>query len=289
MSKKHKILGFTLIEILFVIAIISVMASLGISVLQQRSQQLKVQKTALQMQQILQAGMAFKADSATSDWPVSGDTTFETKYLPVNSTYNPWGTAVYSYGPVTPDKKKFFVSTVTPSAKIATQIVALLPNAATQGDDLKTAYTEVSGINTGGGTASQITIAKVGNIILTNDDFDANGVITRTAKDNKTTVTFNCPAETKGDLFFSPYLISAGEAASAPTNIIKNLQFATEDCTPAQVKCRSIAVSFQAQYIKPPDTRTMMRATAADPALRDPGPPGLLSFKYVVYCTPNKL
>ena len=123
--------GFTLIELLFVIAIIAVLAMLGISTYQQTAVNTKVKKTALQMQQVLQASMAYYIDDTHQGWPEDGDSKnpgdFE-PFLPIGASDNPWG-SMYSWQ-ASDDKNKFRVTTNVPvSESVGKRIAALLPNA----------------------------------------------------------------------------------------------------------------------------------------------------------------
>lgn len=145
MKNKSKFLGFTLIELLFVIAIASVLVSLGLTMVKQRGQQAKVEKTALQMQQLMQAGMAYYVDNHC--WPVSPPGTptgcstptppsFD-GYIPINGKINSWG-YTYSWSPQTNGRFEVRVNTPDPSTAdptatnnpIARRIAGMLPNAA---------------------------------------------------------------------------------------------------------------------------------------------------------------
>lgn len=118
------LLGFTLIELLLIIAILSTILTLFISSYQQRTTNLKVQKTALQMQEILQAANVFY--QANQNWPTRDDTNFKNNYLPVGLQNNPWGTS-YSYVFVNDDFRIY--SGLLPNRQLANRIVSLLPNA----------------------------------------------------------------------------------------------------------------------------------------------------------------
>lgn len=66
---KHDRYGFTLLEMLLVLAIIGVLAVMGVNYLQQRTMALRVDKTAADMQQILAAALAYYV--ANGKWPNS--------------------------------------------------------------------------------------------------------------------------------------------------------------------------------------------------------------------------
>lgn len=101
---KHSQRGFTIIELLLVIALIAAMSVSGIALFQQRTTQLKIEKTALQIQQWLQAAMSYYVDNGA--WPTDvsqllQDANNSTKayYLPLSVANNPWGYA-YSIQPI---------------------------------------------------------------------------------------------------------------------------------------------------------------------------------------------
>lgn len=84
----HKQTGFTLIEIMLVLVIISIMLYGSITYIQQRAQTARINRTATQMQQILNAGLAFYVANGT--WPTSV-AQLQVGYLPAGTIRNPWG------------------------------------------------------------------------------------------------------------------------------------------------------------------------------------------------------
>jgi prepilin-type N-terminal cleavage/methylation domain-containing protein len=91
--------GFTLFEMLLVIAIIAMMSSLGILTYRRHAMTERIDRAALQMQQVLAAAMAYNTDNSAT-WPVS----FPNVALgqPVNcldSTATPAGNFVSDYLP----------------------------------------------------------------------------------------------------------------------------------------------------------------------------------------------
>lgn len=81
--------GFTLIEMLLVMVIISVIIYAGIGYVQRRTEQMRIDKMSLQMQQILNAGMAYYVDHGT--WPTKM-ADLQGSYLPAVPVpfNNPW-------------------------------------------------------------------------------------------------------------------------------------------------------------------------------------------------------
>jgi prepilin-type N-terminal cleavage/methylation domain-containing protein len=136
-NKRFK--GFTLIELLFVIALIGVLASFGVSMMQKRTENFKVEKTALQMQHMLQAGMAWNVDHK-SEWPQCGNTRnhsqdqgFYVNYIGENVTDDPWGLHSYQWcntGQFNPPMgNRFFIDAEARDNQTAKRIAALLPSA----------------------------------------------------------------------------------------------------------------------------------------------------------------
>jgi prepilin-type N-terminal cleavage/methylation domain-containing protein len=133
MKNKAKLFGFTLIELLFVVAISSILVAVGLSMAQQYSAEIKVKRAALQMNQLLQAGMEYYADNGC--WPGGGSCAVPTppnftNYIPISygatpNPTNPWGNAylwtILSNG-------NFEVRTDAPSASIANRVAGILPS-----------------------------------------------------------------------------------------------------------------------------------------------------------------
>jgi prepilin-type N-terminal cleavage/methylation domain-containing protein len=171
LKKFYRSRGFTIIELLFVVAIIGVLFALSLSTYQKRADGAKVQKAAAQMEQILQAAVIYHADH--NCWP-AGNFTEENHpptdcppnpepgpsnplapYLPSGSTPSPWAIKTdanvnfdYSYGPINYDEtiKKYNlykVSLTLPSSLsyLTKRIAALLPIATVDNDNTVTAQT----------------------------------------------------------------------------------------------------------------------------------------------------
>jgi prepilin-type N-terminal cleavage/methylation domain-containing protein len=214
MQRKYRqSIGFTLIELLFVIAILGVLASLGVSMMQKRTENFKVQRTALQMQHILQAGMSWNVDN-NGDWPDCGDTKdnnsdFYKNYIGDNIITVPWGTEYHwcrtdKYP--TPEGDRFYVDAKAPDNITAKHIAALLPSADICTDnsnhngpcdvDSNTGtwvrgYVNIPGQAIQGG----IIIKKYGTVSVSLEN-------TYQSCQDSDNITFNCPLGMSGDLIF---------------------------------------------------------------------------------------
>ena len=59
--------GFTLVELLLVIAVVSIMTAIGISTYRRHFQSTRAEKVSLEIQQVLEAAMAYHTDQG--QWP----------------------------------------------------------------------------------------------------------------------------------------------------------------------------------------------------------------------------
>lgn len=130
--------AYTLIEMMLVIALVAVLATLGISAYQKTTEQSKIDKSALQIQQLLQAGMAYYVDYGC--WPAFDPNNNLCKqtpppdfnpFIPIAGKTSPWGSP-YNWGNVDDYGRLFFVSTFAPDQLTANRLAAKLPNAYVQ-------------------------------------------------------------------------------------------------------------------------------------------------------------
>lgn len=115
---------------LFIIVILGALLSISLSVVQQRGLNTKIDKTALQMQQIAQAANQYYAD--WNCWPRSrncprGVPTFN-YYLPLGNTNNPWGNP-YQFAADPNQANNFLISSGDlANSQAANRIASVLPN-----------------------------------------------------------------------------------------------------------------------------------------------------------------
>lgn len=93
-SYQKTISGFTLIEVLLVLVIGSMLIFMGLSYVQNRTLAQKQDRTAMQMQQIMNAGLAYYV--ANGSWPTMAQLTASSAYLPAGGVLSPWNGVTYS-------------------------------------------------------------------------------------------------------------------------------------------------------------------------------------------------
>lgn len=137
--------GFTLIEILLVLTIISATLYLLLGYSQQKAYQMRVDRTTAQMQQILNAGLSYYV--ANGQWPIANGTALDmtnnpdnlqiNNYLPYGVIIsNPWGGGAY-YIYTDPNGRAFTVYTSISSvsssraSSAAKMVAGSLPMAST--------------------------------------------------------------------------------------------------------------------------------------------------------------
>lgn len=119
MQIRQKTAGVTLLEILLVMVIASAILVMFIGYMQNRTDDIRRTRAALQMQQILNAGLAYYV--STGNWPTMANLTDPTNpYLPANLN-NPWGQS-YNVGTTSSTNLFFVYSNVRSNANA--QIVA---------------------------------------------------------------------------------------------------------------------------------------------------------------------
>lgn len=136
---RQKLKGVTLLEVLLVLAISSSLLVLMLNYTTQKSNELRRDKTVLQVQQILNAGMSFYVSN--SFWPVGGNdisnsgcgnwTTIDVlktnSYIPSTLNNNPYGVPYGVTCNTVPNGGGFFVLAVINTAANAEIIAGRLP------------------------------------------------------------------------------------------------------------------------------------------------------------------
>lgn len=86
---RKRALGFTLIEMILVMVIIAMILYASIGYIQQRAQTARIDRTTGQMQQIMNAALAYYVANGT--WPATLADLQTGYYLPTGTLNNPWG------------------------------------------------------------------------------------------------------------------------------------------------------------------------------------------------------
>lgn len=143
--------GVTLIEMMLVIAIMAVIAAASIGALHKQAERTRINKVAMEMQQVLEAALAYHVDH--HEWPPAKNTPdcdvsettqeFVENYLPNQSIKSSMGSCfAWSYQ-VSPDHETdaktarlFWIALTAPqgNVQLAKQLVSQLPNAAVTSD-----------------------------------------------------------------------------------------------------------------------------------------------------------
>lgn len=135
MSNLKKNNGFTLLEIIFVLAIIGFITTIGVSYISKLGERAKEKTTSIQIQQILQAAMSYYVQQQPNRWPDNGNpddgSAFSKNYLPEHEhmSTNPWGHSKYEWSFTDQINGIFQVKTDLPSSNTAKRVAALMPNA----------------------------------------------------------------------------------------------------------------------------------------------------------------
>lgn len=137
--------GFTLLEMLLVVLIIAIMATVTLQIYERYSVDARIKKTALQIQALLQASTAYFIDN--NCWPLSASCGSNAPNFNSYITFsknNPWG-QLYSYQIEPNFGKKFQVrSGELPNNSIAQQVKNLLPTAIIDPNDDKQVLAEIT-------------------------------------------------------------------------------------------------------------------------------------------------
>jgi prepilin-type N-terminal cleavage/methylation domain-containing protein len=146
--KLRKVLGFTLIEMMLVLAIIAMIIVLLLRYTEQQASQTRMNRAILQIQQILNAGLAYYVGSGTGTWP-NQLSDLQPGYLPATTIINPWGQS-YVVTKEATNGTLFYVYTKITSTSdntagaVAATIAGKLPLAYTSSKDPDTTTTPIT-------------------------------------------------------------------------------------------------------------------------------------------------
>ncbi len=222
--------GFTLLELLFVIVILGVIATFGLTLFQQKTSRFKLEKAALQIQQIQQAAIAFYVDN--NQWPANcdpNDADFAS-YLPIGITTNPWGISYQCQ--VSSSGKKFQIISSVDSKATQEQLTAVLPSASSIQENQVLSEIPIP---------AKLITQESGYLVqvITFSDFDPNAPAP--------TINFTCPRGWQGAAIALPNTLIAPDyffyfpgldacVGYGPGSVsLANLDISRNTCTPTQV------------------------------------------------------
>jgi len=182
-GKLTKIYGYSLFEMLLVIAIFGIVAVMVNNLIKQHEQEVKIKKTVLQIEQFFLSANAYRV--VKGFWPTD-DTAeyFEDNYMPRGVLQGPWGNKyIYYPQPVAgKDEKRFRVETKVPNNELAKAISIKLPNAKVL-EDRVTVAAEISLPFDYNSATSAVNLMQIGNIKIGSTDsiadqfrFDNQGI-----------------------------------------------------------------------------------------------------------------
>lgn len=166
----RKNVGYTLLEMTLVLAIISVVATIALKMYRDATESNRANKVALELQHVMEAALAYNNNKnywpidnnysenppATTDCTHSNDTDFVTNYLPNQTNLTSYGASVCWSGAndgtkTTPTNyQRFWVAIALPGTyiKTAQHVAALLPNAIATSDQPAPLSASLSLVNT---------------------------------------------------------------------------------------------------------------------------------------------
>lgn len=292
--------GYTLIELLLVIAILSILSSLAIATYRDHQIQHRLEKMALEMQNIAEAALNFQADQG--HWPKahntfpdcatkSPDKTIDNTflaYLPNASSESGFGN-YYCWSNIGASGSLFFVALKIPknNGLLAKRIAAELPNAVSTSAPMQQepepcnpdqdcyVRLEVSGNNSA--HTPSLSIAGYGDCMPEKRTQGSDAALHCQylglvgSKEPKTVnylISFTCPTNEKGDLHSSVNFLDVGTASGDPY-ILKTLTL-SHHCTTDENQHIACTLSIDA-------ARAMGWSVAS-------GAHGHIGASYTAYC-----
>ncbi len=139
--------GFALLETMLVMALLAIIASVGILAIRRQLETSRIQKTGQEIKQVLQAALAYYVDHQHT-WPSNNmnlpgyplpynNRSAFTIYLPNHNRVSELGTR-YCWGTESDNRRLFWVAIKTPNQSVAKRIAAQVPNAIATADPRRT-------------------------------------------------------------------------------------------------------------------------------------------------------
>ena len=243
-QKSQLMRGYTLVEILLVIALMATLTSVGIMGYRQHSQSSQSDKNAVELQNVLQAAMAYNIDHSGT-WPkphwdqascyknssMGSDADFTRDYLPNSTNMNGYGT-YFCFSPSGNNGSRFAAAMKVPGANAtemqqnAKRIRAQLPNAVVTSDltapsdqpiactsDTAPCFVRAEIPKPGASSNAQAGILVVGTgYCVPNSPLGKSGIgqdVMCAGDQNHFQVRFHCPGDMQGRVVLMPNFIKA--------------------------------------------------------------------------------
>lgn len=260
--------GYTLIELLLVIAIMAIIASSAILAYRHHIENSRLTKAALEIQNVMQAVISFNAN--TGEWPQvhnqipsctttapSSENPFVENYLPNQNALSNYG-SYFCWGNPEGNTHLFWIAMQAPfnDINLAKRIAAQLPNAITTSNPNDLAVSECE---TGGACyiraetpQTSVTAQTNGGIAGAGACPDSNGTKSGSGKNMSCTyeglsnekrhvhyqVQFDCPENTSAHLLFTPTFVDTGlggrESPSSIWKLEPNINCTHNNSTPSE-------------------------------------------------------
>jgi prepilin-type N-terminal cleavage/methylation domain-containing protein len=296
--------GYTLIELLLVITIIAIMSSVSIMVYRDHHQTQRIEKASLEMQNLLEAAMAYQVDQ--SSWPDSNDAslstcssevpasnTFIESYVPNQTTLSSLG-HYYCWAPQASTSHLFWVAVKAPNNnyQLAQQIAAILPNAVATTDPTESSptlcsnsdeacYIKAEVAQPGTSITATNSLAGVGNCIpnentagsAANMNCNYIGPTGTEPRPVEYTITFECPTGSEGSVTSAPNFLTV-DAAKQGYYTVQTLNSSTKICETTTVdSANEVTCTIDVNAIL-----NTNQSTAT-------GPTGNVGASYTAYCS----
>lgn len=238
MKKDTKFKAFSLIETLLVIAIVSVLMLLGYMLAYKYIEQVKVERAASQVKQLLEAGVKYYV--VNNQWPAYPLTSSQPDfrpYLSFGNLTNPWGQE-YIYAV---DGMKFVVTTALPNNNLANRVVNLLIDASAVSNTIKAEILVAPNYN-----RASMYINDIGTFELMSSDLSSDGI------GNASFTAKPCPIGWEQNVAVT---INNIEFGTLLTNIYMPMPYGLG--APSIVSCSDnhckLTVSFRGEFCNPPE------------------------------------
>lgn len=306
--------GYTLIELLLVITILSVVTSLAIMTYRNKTEEYRIDQAALEIQHVLEASLAYNVDQGSwpnankinSCTPSNPSDKFITDYLPNGNYRSNYGDNYCwssknegNAGPLFWAALKIPFADTARNYQIATRLAARLPNAIAVEDFTSStpcmqtsascyvrAEVAIPAVSGGGKNNTQMAGFGYCDPTVSGAQFGSSQEITCTQQSpaDHYLIQFSCPTDYAGQIYLSPNFYKAAALPEAnPPTILTVLNTKT-----TSTSCQEISAG--SSHYACPIIVTGLYDSGTHPVVSPPkGTPGTIGASYIAYCIkPNK-